>query len=77
MEAQQGRRAARGKAREIILPGSVPTPLRESDHSALWEAVSGIRVDLAEVKGRVSIILLGVAAIFASVIGLLVAQVFG
>lgn len=47
-----------------------------SSHRQLWDAVADIRVDVAEVKGRVSIILMGVGAIFVAILGLLVSQVF-
>ena len=68
MEAQQGRRAARGKAREIILPGSVPTPLRESDHSALWKAVRGVEAKVNYILGILAVLLPLTLAVLAAVV---------
>jgi len=74
MEAQQGRRAARGKARDLILPGSAPVPLREESHGDLWQAMDGVRERLSNLEGKMTVLLGIAAATFLGVFGLMLAM---
>ena len=69
MEAQQRRRASgRGKARDIILPGSEPIPLRESDHGTLWQAIRGVEAKVNYSLGILAVLLPLTLAVLAAVV---------
>jgi len=68
MEAQRGRRAARGKARDLILPGSEPVPLRESDHGTLWQAIRGVEAKVNYILGILAVLLPLTLAVLAAVV---------
>ena len=77
MEAQQGRRAARGKARNLILPGSEPVPLRdERDHGPLWERLGSLDRAVARLEGKMSVVLVLTCGTFLAIVGLLLTRAF-
>jgi len=76
MEAQQGRRGARGKARDLILPGSAPVPLREESHGPMWEQLNRLDRAVARLEGKMSVVLVLTCGTFLAIIGLLLARAF-
>jgi len=59
----------------MILPGSQPVPLRESDEVPS-DRLGAVELGLAELKGRVGVILIIDAGTFLAVAGLILARAF-
>ena len=77
MEAQQGRRTARGKARDLILPDSAPVPLRdEADHRPMWEQLNRLDRAVARLEGKMSVVLALTCGTFLAVVGLFLTRAF-
>ena len=66
MEAQRGR--TRRRAQDIILPGSEPVPLRESDHGTLWQAIRAVEAKVNYILGILAVLLPLTLAVLAAVV---------
>ena len=74
MEASRRARPRR-KAQDMISPGSEPVSMRKSD-GVPSDRLGAVELGLAELKGRVGVILIIDAGTFLAVAGLLLTRAF-